>query len=102
MVVFTKLGPRAACLLTSDNWSVENEPGTNNWKLVIYETKIYGHAPLDQVVVRLVGYDGFRFGLFYNNRHLVSLAHVQLVCFCQVNAKLLIFASHFVSNLNRR
>ena len=72
MTFFAKLGPRAEALLCSTRWSAQNLPaGSNNWRITVSDTKIYGHEPTDEVVVWFRGYDGFRFGCFYNNQNKV-------------------------------
>lgn len=86
MTLFAKLGPRAEALLCSTSWSAQNLPaGSNNWRITISDTKVYGHEPTDEVIVWFREYDGFRFGCFYNNQnkvrsfliyHCVNLCHL--------------------------
>ena len=72
-VLFAKVGARAAVLLSAESWDVENSPlGSNSWKIVLSDTKVYGRsAPASKFVVWYHGYDGYRFGLFFKNRNRV-------------------------------
>ena len=72
LMMFAKYGTRALLLLLAEDWRVHNEEGTDNWRITIKDVKIYGHRQLKEVTIWFYDTDGYRFGLYYNQRNYVN------------------------------